>query len=489
VAVGKQSTAAFFQACARQRLFGHNHAMPIVNGKPSMHAQAPSTPAVQAGVPAVVQQAVQSTGIALPGQPPADAAKQLLGTLNSQGFQAPAAASKDFGTQLGAALKAFQGAQGLPQTGKLDGQTAEALKNLGLAGAPREPAVTEKATRDNFERGGLGLLKQGEKGRADIAKNSTPDTNFLDALINKLGGDKGVTSDRAGLVGGSAESATNMSKADSSVDAKKASETDKSGAADAKKASKEDAAQSNLDKIVKDNKLQVARGLKADQTKTEEQRRKAALTGKDPTERGILDEEADDDATEGDGGDGGKRGKGGDQSGGGQDASGTDSAGDSGERDGDEKTRGNAHSGDDDHGDERRGHASLDDGTDADAGHYRVPSLSEQAFAALDKIKRDQTASNKATTYTWDVMFFVPGIYSPGQKAQDLVHLVVKEATAFDAVWQRAQANLQVMVRRLERDGAVPTLDDIVAALRQARARDGSPGADKVTFRRPPGRA
>ena len=233
----------------------------------------------------------------------------------------------------------------------------------------------------------------------------------------------------------------------------------------------------------------MARGLKADQTKTEEQRRKAALTGKDPTERGILDEEADDDATEGDGGDGGKRGKGGDQSGGGQDASGTDSAGDSGERDGDEKTRGNAHSGDDDHGDERRGHASLDDGTDADAGHYRIPSLSEQAFAALDKIKRDQTAANKATTYTWDVMFFVPGIYSPGQKAQDLVHLVVKEATAFDAVWQRAQANLQVMVRRLERDGAVPTLDDIVAALRQARARDGSPGADKVTFRRPPGRA
>ena len=53
--------------------------MPIVNGKPSMFAQTPSAPAVQAGVPAGIQQAVTSTGIAQPGQPPADAAKQLLG--------------------------------------------------------------------------------------------------------------------------------------------------------------------------------------------------------------------------------------------------------------------------------------------------------------------------------------------------------------------------------------------------------------------------
>jgi hypothetical protein len=463
--------------------------MPIVNGKPSMFAQTSSAPAAQAGVPAGIQQAVTSTGIAQPGQPPADAAKQLLGNLNSQGFQAPATAGKDFGNQLGGALRSFQGAQGLQQTGKLDNPTADALKNLGLAGAPTEQAGAEKATKDNFERGGLGLLKQGERGRADAAKNSTPDTNFLDALINKLGGDKGVTSDKAGQVGGAAETATQMSKSESASDVKKATETDKSGQSDAKKASREDAAQSNLDKIVKDSKLQVARGLKADQTKTDEQRRKAALTGKDPTERGILDEEADEDATEGDGGEGQKRGKGGDQSGGGHDAAGTDTAGDSGERDGNEKTRGNAHSGDDNYGDQKRGHASLDDGSDADAGHYRVPSLSEQAFASLDKIKRDQTASNKATTYTWDVMFFKPGIYSPGQKAQDLVHLVVKEATAFDAVWQRAQANLQVMVRRVERDAPVPTLDDIVGALRQARARDGDAGADKVTFRRPPGRA
>ena len=108
----------------------------------------------------------------------------------------------------------------------------------------------------------------------------------------------------------------------------------------------------------------------------------------------------------------------------------------------------------------------------------------------MEKIKRDDTASNRATTYSWDVMFFKPGVYSAGQKAQDLVHLVVSSSTAFDPVWQRAQANLQVMVRRLEKDAPVPTLDDIVGALRQARARDGdSSAAVLAPFKRPLGRA
>jgi hypothetical protein len=462
--------------------------MPVVNGKPTMHSQAPGSTVSGGTVPAAVQQQVSSSGLAQPGQSPADAAKQLLGTLNGQGFQAPATASRDFATQLSAALRQFQQAQGLPQTGRLDAGTADALKNLGLAGAPASPEKPgEKAAKDNFERGGASLLKQGEKSRADVAKNSTPDTNFLDALLNKLGGDKGVTSDKQGFVGGTAETATNAQKAEGAGEVKKAGGEDK-GSVDSKKA--RDDVQQPLDKNAREAKqLHVARGLKADQTRTDEQRRTQSLFGKDPTEKGILDEEADEEDLEGDGGDGKKRGRGGDQHGGGHDADASDSAGGVGARDGAEKSTGNAHSGDNNHGDASRGHAVLDDGSGAGPGHYRVPSLSEQAFSALEQIRRDQTASNRATTYSWDFTFYKPGIYSPGQKAQDLVHLVVKEATAFDPVWQRAQTNLQAMVRRVEKDAPVPTLDDIVAALRQARARDGDVGAAQVTFRRPPGRA
>ena len=464
--------------------------MAIVSGKqPTMHAQAPTTSATTGGqgVPNPVAQAVQKAGLVQPGQTPQDAAKAILGQLNGGGFQAPAAAGKDFTSQLAGALKLFQAAAGLPQTGKLDGATAAALKGLGQ----ETPQAGEKALRDNFEKGGgPSLLKSGERSRADLAKNSTPDTNFLDALINKLGGDHGVTADRAGQVGGTKETPT-QAQTDAAKDVKKAAEADnsKGATADAKKTSA-DNAQQQLDRAHRDPKLQVARGLKAESTRTEEQRRKNSLQGKDATELGILDEEADEDAVEGDGGEGSRKGKGGDQSGGGHDAEGADLAGGTAGKDGEEKGQGNASSGLDEDGNPIRGHASIDDGSDDEAGHYQVGSLSEQAFTALAEIKMDQSASNKATTYSWDVMFFKPGIYGPGQKADDLVHLVVQEATAFDPVWQRAQANLQAMIRRVDREGDVPTLDDIVGALRQARARDGDTSAVELKpFKLPMGRA
>ena len=463
--------------------------MSTINGNrpPSMHAPGPATssPAPSGGLSPNLEKGLATLQ---PGQPPKATAEQVLVGLKGKGFEAPPAAPKDLGAQLAGALKQFQAGNGLAQTGGLDAKTGEALKNAGITGAPQEaPAKTAK---DDFERGAPSLLKQGAQQRADIAKNSTPDTNFLDALLNKLGGDQGVTSDKAGQVGGAQQTSTETAKSDQAKEAKKVNEAEqKSGStSDAKKASSSE--QQQLDKAAKDSKLQVARGLKANETKTEEQRRKPALTGKDPTERGILDEEADEDATEGDGGDGKKRGKGGDQAGGGHDVNASGDAGAAGDADGNEKSRGNAHSGDEDHGDPDRGHASIDDGSGAEAGHYKVPSLSEQAFAALLKIQRDASATNKATTYSWDVVFYKPGIYGPGQKAQDLVHLVVTSATAFDPVWQKAQANLHVLVRRLERDTPVPTLEDIVGALRQVRARDGDPGAIfSAKVIRPPGRA
>ncbi len=461
--------------------------MSTINGNrpPSMHSPGTSSlPSPAGGLSPNLEKGLASLQ---PGQAPKTTAEQVLVGLKGKGFEAPPAAPKDLGAQLVGALKQFQAGNGLGATGQLDGKTGEALKTAGITGAPQEPAKTAK---DDFERGAPSLLKQGAQQRADLAKNSTPDTNFLDALLNKLGGDQGVTSDKQGQVGGAQQTSTDTAKADQAKETKKASEVEqKTGStSEAKKAAAKDD-QQQLDKA-KDNKLHVARGLKANEQKTEEQRRKPALFGKDPTERGILDEEADEEASEGEGGEGKKRGKGGDQAGGGHDAEASRDVGSAGPADGTEKFRGNASSGDEDHGDPKRGHASTDDGTDADAGHYQVPSLSDQAFEALQKIQRDATSTNKATTYSWDVLFYKPGIYGPGQKAQDLVHLVVKSATAFDPVWQKAQANVQALVRKLERDTPVPTVEDIVRALRQARARDGDPTAatlGKVV--RPPGRA
>jgi hypothetical protein len=102
-----------------------------------------------------------------------------------------------------------------------------------------------------------------------------------------------------------------------------------------------------------------------------------------------------------------------------------------------------------------------------------VPPVSEQAWAALASIRRDEHEENRATTYSWDATFYRPAVYGPGQKAQDVLHLVVKKATAFDAVWQKSVEALTALVHRFEKDAAAPTIDDVVAALRQARARDG----------------
>lgn len=462
--------------------------MSTINGTrpPSMHAPGPSTPAPPTG--GLSPNLEKGLSTLQPAQAPKATAEQVLVGLKGKGFEAPPAAPKDLGAQLAGALKQFQAGNGLAPTGQLDGKTGDALKTAGITGAP--PEVQAKTTKDDFERGAPSLLKQGAQQRADIAKNSTPDTNFLDALLNKLGGDQGVTSDKQGQVGGAHNTSTETAKSDQAKEAKKVNEAEqKSGSTSEAKKAARDEQQQQLDKA-KESKLQVARGLKANETKTEEQKRHAALAGKDPTERGILDEEADEEASEGEGGDGNKRGKGGDQSGGGSDANAAGDTGEAGGVDGNEKSRGNASSGDENRGDQNRGHASVDDGSGSGAGHYQVGSLSEQAFAALLKIQRDASATNKATTYSWDVLFFKPGIYGPGQKAQELVHLVVTSATAFDPVWHKAQANLHVLVRKLERDTPVPTLDDIVGALRQARARDGDPSAafiGKVV--RPPGRA
>lgn len=450
---------------------------------PSGHASA---------MPAPLEKGLGDAGLLKNGASSQDAAQGLLSRLAKGGFAAPPGASVS--SALTSALKQFQAKQGLAQNGKLDAATQGALAKAGVLVEPEPAGVArQKADKDGFEKQGPSLLKQGEQKRADQAKQGTPDTNFLDALINQLGpgGPNEGTSatDIKGAAGG--QESHNVESQQRVAEAKKGEGVQKKGSVAGNDQDVSTPTNQQLDRGNAQG-VKVARGLRAENTKTDEKRRRDALAGQDPTELGILDEEADEDALEGAGDDGKqRRGSGGDQESGGQDADGATSGGSGvgAEAEASERDRGNATSGDERFGD-ARGHASIDDGSGAAAGHYRVPSISEQCFLALDKISKNSSVENRATTYSWDVTFFKPGTYGPGQKAQELVHLVVDKATAFDAVWSKAQANLTVLVRRTDADGAVPSLDDIVGALRQARAREGDAQAVKLgKVHKPVGRA
>lgn len=461
--------------------------------------QKPSVGAGTAGgLPPSVEKGLSDAGLLQGGKSPRDAAIGVVANLSRAGFQAPATTARgDLAAQLTAALKAFQQANNLPANGQLNAATAQALRTAGLLGGSQaeqaQQAQQQKtADKDGFERGAPSLLKQGEKQRADLVNQGTPDTNFLDALLNQLGPggpNEGTSaSDVHGAAQASEAQAHNVDK--KVAEAKKAEGAQKKGSTSEAQKEPEVASNQQLDRGTSSG-VKVARGLKTDNARTDEARRRDALAGHDPTELGILDEEADEDALEGTGEDGQqkRRGQGGEHGGASDDGSEASGSAGPGE-DGRERDRGNASSGDDDHGDERRGNASIDGGGEDGAGHYRVPSMSEQAFTALDKIVKDAAVENRATTYSWDVTFYRPGVYGPGQKAQELVHLVVDKATAFDPVWSKAQANLGALVKRLDPEGQAPSLDDIIQAIRQARSRDGDDTAPQLKkVLRPIGRA
>jgi hypothetical protein len=161
---------------------------------------------------------------------------------------------------------------------------------------------------------------------------------------------------------------------------------------------------------------------------------------------------------------------------GGVDAAGTEAALVVDDREqGKESSTGNQHSGDDDHDNTDRGdavdaveHDEHDD--DRATGYHRVPSLAAQVTVALGTIARldDDTVP---VHYAWDVTLYRPGVYSDGQTAEPLWHLVVERAHAFDAVWARAVEAVATRLALIEPDATPLTLPDVIAALRQARVR------------------
>jgi hypothetical protein len=441
-------------------------------------------------LPPGVTQSLTNTGLLTPGRTPTQVVTEIVANLKGAGF----AGQGDLTAQLRTSLVAFQKAEGLASTGKLDAQTADRLQNLGLAGNQTvENKGGAAAARDGFERG-ASVLQQSEGVRASVVKNQSPDTNFLDSLLSRLGGGEGLVSGDvpSDLIGKAITGANGAGEASSTKDANissaKKAEGSQGKGTDAGKSAPDAPVSQQLDRA-QATANKVARGLQA-QEKSEVHARENALDGREATTRGAQD--ANDTQWGVDENGENSHGEGGDHHGGDDDGAG-DAAAALGETDehGNEKDAGNAHSGDRNRGNTGRGHATLDDGSQAPPGFVRVPLMSVQAFGALEFIQKDNhVEDHRATTYSWDVTFYKPAVLAPGQKAQDVVHLVVKSATPFDPAWQKAQANLAALVRRFEPDAVPPSLDDVIAALRQARARDGDTSAaalKKIT--RPIGRA
>lgn len=435
-------------------------------------AAPPPAPTAQGTVPPALEKAMHQAGLVPPGGDPRAVLNQLLGGLKQQGFTAPA--KMPAADQLRQVLVQAQRKNNLPPTGNLDAATAALLTNLGVAQPP--DGKKEVAQKDGFEQKLPSIIRpEGapKKNKADDAQQQqAPNADFVDGLLNMLGGAGAVPGEASKEVGGKAVFA-----AGKGVEAENAKGQAAVTAASSTKEGKETAGptKKDVDGPVQPHGMEkgdakgvkVARGLQAKEAKTDERQRTQTNGAHDPTARGA--EEGD--ALEGAGDDGKKRrGQGGDHAG--AQEEGAEQSASPGGAGGTEADAGNATSGavDDD---PRRGRASGDDPDEMEEGYYKVPPLSEQAWASLASIQRDAHEENRATTYTWDATFYRPDVYGPGQKAQEVLHLVVKKATAFDPVWQKSVEALTALVHRFEKDAATPTMDDVVGALRQARARDG----------------
>ncbi len=438
------------------------------------------TPGGAGGAPSGVEKAMVSAGLVPQGGDAKQAAQQLLGGLRAGGFvmPSPAGAKVPMGDQLRQAIVTLQRKNNLPATGNLDAGTVALMQKMGIAPDANAGGKKEAAQKDGFERNAPALLKQeggAKKNKAEQQEaHQAPNADFVDGLLATLGGGM-VQGEASREVGGKAVfgagkgTEAENAKGKSAVTSASSSSDSHETAGAAKKEADAPMQAHGLEQGTAKG-VKVARGLQAREAKTDEKQRAASsIATADPTSHGVLQ---GDSAQDGVGDDGKKRrGRGGEAEGAGEEGDEQAAAGTSAEEDASERDAGNATSGDRDENDADRGNASDGD-EPLGAGHYRMPLVSVQAWAAIEKIKRDVSEDNRATTYTWDVMFYRPAVYGPGQKAQDVLHLVVKRASAFDPVWQKAVDNLAALVHRFEKNAQVPTLDDVNAVLKQARVKE-----------------
>lgn len=473
-------------------------------------------------------QSLLSSGIA---KTPAEArvmARALASALKQGGF--PTTKKGDAGVKDQVAK--FQAAGGLNPSGKLDAATVNKLVDAGVlpesargkapkadAGAAKQAGVGQKAKPDldgaarvekqwgNFQkeapaaRGRGGPAPAGERkhvvahqqtqARAELTKDGRPKdlTQLLSSLatLGFFGGGKGkdrlanalrALQGNAGLpVTGKLDQATvkelvtrgvlpEGTEVPADKGGKGAAQTGGKNDANANARSRAQAGQQGAPSQA------AARGNASASASAQQARADTAQGQQTANSRGVAEGTGDPNATQGQAGEGqgtGALGQGGQGVPHGANVDGGRAR--DGDADGEEDDDANAHAGDDDLADPERGHANRDDASDDEAGYWKVPSLTEQVLEALENIVRDRDEKG-AATYSWDVTFLRPGVYGAGQPAEPLWHVVVERAGAFDPVWGEAQRALYERIADTEPEGAPPTEEDFVRALRKARVRE-----------------
>lgn len=393
--------------------------------------------------------------------------------------------------QFAKALSTFQKENGLPQTGKLDGQTAAALKDAGVLqqGKPATPSTTRPTTKPTtgapqpgkwggfagkadaktlptssapVEKGGqLELKELSQKAEALRPKTEEQLQNLMTNLgkFGFFGAGKGAAQLRGALkkfqgehnleTTGKLDDATLQMLAKEGVLEGKGKDTSGTSKGAHSGATEGHGLLAQTPSETPSYENIYARGDPA----AERAKQQADADGKR-----AVDERK---KRKGRGGDG-------DGDGFGEDGEG---AADAAELYGEDADSANAPSGDDDYADPRRGHAQMGD-DDAEAGYYEVPSLGQQLEDALERLTTFEDDKG-VLMYAWDVTFFVPGVYGAGQKAEALWHVVIDGAGPFDDVWKRAKGTLNDRLRG--RDPTCPALTDdrFTRALRRARVRAG----------------
>jgi hypothetical protein len=493
--------------------------------------QRPGAPGPKGAPLTPLAQSLLASGIA---KTPAEArvmARALKAALQQKGF----ASSKGGDAGLKEQIAGFQQASGLTSSGKLDGATIDKLVDAGVlpesargkrpgghARADAKPtpakadmgkalesaARTTKQWGDFRKEGGAKAPKAGDaaagtrhhsvaheqaRQRVELTKDGKPKdlTSLLDSLsqLGFFGGGKGK--DRlanalrglqtsAGLpVSGRLDQATvnelvqrGVLPEGTKVPADKAGQgAGQTGSKGAQDAAGRERPQARAEGVAADV---AARGNVSEQASQNPAKARADTAQGDasPDGRGVAEGAGDPAADAGRGAEGqgaGHAGEGGEGTAHGvPTGEGRTSRGDD---DGTEDDDANAPAGDEDVEDERRGHANLDDDSDADEGYWEVPALSEQVREALERIERNADERG-AATYSWDVTFFRPGVYGARQPAEPLWHVVVERAGAFDPVWGEAQQKLRERIADVESLDAAPSSEDFVAALRRARVRE-----------------
>lgn len=412
-------------------------------------------------VPGQAAQILQQLGLVKPGMSALQITQNLLGALQAKGFGATGGA---FAQQLSAALATFQRANGLPVTGQLDQATAALLQKQGLLAKNLGASAGVLNVKDGFE----GARLQSQSANAGGAKADATVQQLLSGVVKAAveGSQKAMEflSGLLGLGGGGVAAGGKGGEAGQAAAPQGGAVVAEAAAQAAGKSAdgKGDNAQ------VRHDGSGLARDVAGHASKSgakEKVRSKSGL--KDATDRGLEDEDDGEEGLEDGEGEGTSHGDG--EGGGAEDGAHAKGTRD-GDEDGSERWQGNAPSGDDDKDDERRGNATLGEHWDAARGHYAIPSVGEQWRRALDVVRRDGETSNRATTYTWDVRFYRPGVYGPGQKAEEILHLSVQEATAFDRAWAKSVEALTALARLHDGEGGdLPINEDLLRAIRKAR--------------------